>query len=175
MTIKHKGKPIEVIALVDSGAEGNYLHADFVRKHNIETHKLNPPVYVKNVDGTINKQGIMSQATIVRMETGNHKEDIECAVTNIGNHKMLLGTDWLATHNPEINWTTHTISFSRCPKECKNIPKESSYIRHLLPGAQWEPPTEEPMDEDLATFETNRLHWHHMHKYEGAIDIWCPS
>ena len=62
VTIEHKGKPIEVIALVDSGAEGNYLHGNFIHKHNLKTHELEPPVYVKNVNGTINQQGLMTQA-----------------------------------------------------------------------------------------------------------------
>ena len=128
VTIVHKGKPIEVIALVDSGAEGNYMNDKFVLKHGIETHKLNPPIYVTNVDGTFNQQGIMTQAATVRMEIGTHLEDIECAVTNIGKHDMLLGMDWLMAHNPEINWTHSTISFSRCPKECKDIPKTSRAI-----------------------------------------------
>ena len=170
----HKGKPIEVIALVDSGAEGNYLHGEFIRKHEIETHKLNPPVYVRNVDGSINKQGIMTQATTVRMETGNHKEDIEFAITNIGNHDMLLGTDWLAAHNPEINWTTNTISFSRCPKECTDVPKPFPTIRRLLPVDDEEPTIEEPHYENIDRLEIADLVGDHMSKYEGTKDIWCP-
>ena len=176
VTIEHKGKPIEVIALVDSGAEGNYLQGNFIHKHKLDTHKLEPPVYVKNVDGTINQQGIMTRAATVRMHTGDHKEDIECAVTNIGNHDILLGTDWLAAHNPEINWNTHTIAFSRCPKECKDIPNKVAHIRQLLPDTdESEPDYDWPVERELARMEIEHLHKQHLFKYEGAKDIWCPS
>jgi hypothetical protein len=40
------------------------------------------------------------------MEMGTkHCEDIEVAITNTGNHDLLLGTDWLKAHNPSIDWT----------------------------------------------------------------------
>jgi hypothetical protein len=40
------------------------------------------------------------------MEMGTkHREDIEVAITNTGNHDLLLGTDWLKAHNPSIDWT----------------------------------------------------------------------
>jgi len=32
---------------------------------------------------------------------------------------MFLGYDWLVKHNPEVNWNTETIQFTRCPKKCK--------------------------------------------------------
>ena len=36
-------------------------------------------------------------------------------VTNTGDHDVLLGTDWLSKHNPNIDWATNTITLNRCP------------------------------------------------------------
>jgi hypothetical protein len=44
------------------------------------------------------------------MEMGTkHQEDIEVAITNTGNHDLLLGTDWLKAHNPSIDWTRNKL------------------------------------------------------------------
>ena len=168
VTIQYDGKPIDAIVLIDSGAEGNYLHSKFVDHYKIQTHKLSPPVYVRNIDGTINKQGIMSDAATLRMEIGAHWEDIEFAVTNIGNHAMLLGTDWLAAHNPSIDWTTKTISFTRCPKECKDLPThQSPAIRQILPIDTWEPQYDDEFDKHSDGTDVTQCMVAHRHKYEG--------
>ena len=31
---------------------------------------------------------------------------------------MFLGYDWLVKHNPEVNWKTGMIKFTRCPESC---------------------------------------------------------
>jgi hypothetical protein len=71
---------------------------------------LEHPVYAHNVDGTLNEHGIIHHAAILRMEMGmKHRENIEVAITNTGNHDLLLGTDWLKAHNPSINWTQNKL------------------------------------------------------------------
>jgi len=78
-------------------------------------------VYPINVDGTLNKQGVMCYATILRMGMSidpNHWETVKVAITNIGQNEILLGTDWLRAHNPSIDWGAKTIKFDRCPPHC---------------------------------------------------------
>jgi hypothetical protein len=42
-----------------------------------------------------------------------HHEDIEVAITNTGNHDLLLGTDWLKAHNwGSLNHDHHQACFS---------------------------------------------------------------
>ena len=31
---------------------------------------------------------------------------------------MLLGINWLNFYNPEVNWSTPSLQFTRCPKRC---------------------------------------------------------
>jgi len=69
------------------------------------------------------------------MEMGEeHKETIEMAVTNIGQHDILLGTDWFRAHNPQIDWAKNKLRLDRCPTSCyPNYPDETSDLAHLLP------------------------------------------
>jgi hypothetical protein len=40
-------------------------------------------------------------------------------IANIGQQDIILGTGWLIKHNPEINWETYNLSFTRCPATCE--------------------------------------------------------
>src|SRR5882762_10091179 len=49
-----------------------------------------------------------------------HWEDMDFGITNLDDHDIFLGYDWLQHHNPEINWQTREINFSRCPMKCQH-------------------------------------------------------
>ena len=44
-----------------------------------------------------------------------HQETMEIAITDMGKHNILLGTDWLKTHNPSIDWKTAKLVLDHCP------------------------------------------------------------
>jgi len=69
------------------------------------------------------------------MEMGKeHKETTEMAITNIGWHDILLGTDWFRAHNPQIDWAKNKLRLDRCPTSCyPNYPDKISDLAHLLP------------------------------------------
>ena len=139
--IVNNGRQIDAYAILDSGAEGVYCNKSFIDKHKIPTHTLEHPVYARNVDGTLNKHGIIRHAAILRMEMGTkHHEDIEVAITNTGNHDLLLGTDWLKAHNPSIDWTRNKLLLNRCSTLCFPTPRkpEDPTLGYLLPTLDWE-------------------------------------
>jgi hypothetical protein len=75
------------------------------------------------VDGTLNKRGSVQYTTIQRiqikkLEEEFHEETTELYVTTLGDHDIILGTDWLHAHNPEVNWVVPQIALTRCPKTC---------------------------------------------------------
>jgi hypothetical protein len=101
-----KGKT-DAKALLDSGAEGVYINTSYVKKHQLPLQDLKTPIYPRNVDGTPNKNGAICHAAILRMEMGDdHRERVLFLVTDTGNHDILLGTDWLKAHNPNIDCVT---------------------------------------------------------------------
>jgi len=124
---------------LDSGAEGIYCNTSFIKKYSLPTYDIELPIYPRNVDGTLNKQGAIHHAAILQMGiSARHWENIEVAITNTGQHKILLGTDWLKAHNPSIDWSTNRLCFDRCPPQCHPIEQQDPTIRQFLPINAWE-------------------------------------
>ena len=86
---------------------------------------------VHNADGTLNKNGSITDYVFLRLSVGNHMEQLEFAVADLGTHDLFIGHEWLKLHNPNIDWKTLKIRFDQCPKEC-------GYIEDL-----WDPKADE--------------------------------
>jgi len=102
------------------------------------------------------------------MEMGTrHTELAKLFVTNIGDHNVLLGTDWLSTHNPNINWATNTITLNRCPTTCfkNNIEPTTPLLAQLLPVCDWDPLTDEYFEIDKAYADCGLCIDTHMEKH----------
>lgn len=109
---------LAVDALLDSGATGLFLDTEFVRYHNLNTRKLPRAIPVYNVDGTLNKGGSIYEEVDLIMVFNNHTERVTFAVCDLGDKSAIIGHTWLALHNPDINWKTGEVTFSRCPPDC---------------------------------------------------------
>ena len=75
------------------------------------------------MDGSPNKRGSVRFTTIQRIRikttsSHSHKELSELYVTALGDNDIIFGTDWLHAHNPEVDWTTPQVAFTRCPETC---------------------------------------------------------
>jgi len=109
---------ITVEALLDSGVTGLVMSSEFTRKQGFKLKKLDRPMYVRNVDGLLNKEGPIEHMAEVNIYYQGHRERTEIDV--IGRQKwiVILGMPWLACHNPEIDWKTGKVKMMRCPEEC---------------------------------------------------------
>ncbi len=105
---------IATTALVDSGCTNSAINRDFVKRHNIPTHATAAPIPVYNADGTRNQGGSITQYAEILLVIGDHTERIDLAVTELGDRQIFLGHDWLARHNPIINWKLGRLTFARC-------------------------------------------------------------
>jgi hypothetical protein len=100
------------------------INTTFAQKNKLTLRTLKHPLPVKNVDGSSNKAGPICFTTIqtIRIETPDkqfHKEHSEFYVTAVGTHDLILETNWLKAHNPELDWTTSRLAFTRCLPSCK--------------------------------------------------------
>ena len=109
---------IKANALLDSGATGSCINRKFVEQHQLPIQKLPIKMPVYNADGTLNADGSIEGFIKVRMVIGDHAEQIELAVTNLGTTDVFLGLDWLRFHNPTVDWSTSTVKLDRCPSLC---------------------------------------------------------
>ena len=80
-----------------------------------------------------------------------HKEDVTFEVCDLGKVNLIIGFMWLQKHNPEINWLTGEITFSRCPKECGiSAPRKVN-------GFKYQPSVEEELEITERVEEFNRV------------------
>jgi len=49
------------------------------------------------------------------MTIQDHIEEINFAVSDIGNSDVYIGHDWLKQHNPTVDWINSRIFMNRCP------------------------------------------------------------
>jgi len=108
---------IMVEALLDSGATGLVMSSEFTRKQGFKLKKLERPMHVRNVDGSLNKKGPIEHMVEVNIYFKGHRERTEIDV--IGGQKwiVILEVPWLAHYNPEIEWKTGEVKMTRCLEE----------------------------------------------------------
>jgi hypothetical protein len=58
---------VKVDALLDCGATENFIHPRLVKKLKLRTKLLKKPRQVKNVDGTTNKAGVVTEVAILEI------------------------------------------------------------------------------------------------------------
>jgi predicted aspartyl protease len=118
-----------VEALLDSGATALYIHSNFMKDHSLPYRKLRDAQFVKNADNTLNST-LITQETLLTAKIGSHQSSEWYFVTDLGDKPIVIGMTWLRSHNPEIDWKTGEIKFTRCPAECSNF-KPKKYIQNL--------------------------------------------
>ena len=112
------------------------------------------------------------------MEMGRkHQETTELLVTNIGDHDILLGTDWLKAHNPNIDWSTNQMTLNRCPPQCFGIKTTNPKICTLLPVLEWESQDDDHLDLRKDDLDTSQRVKSHLDKFDEPTEVrpWeCP-
>ena len=112
-----KGVIVEV--LLDSGIMGLVMSLEFVRKQGFKLKKLERPMNVRNVDGSLNKEEPIENTVEVNIYYQEHRERIEIDVIRGQKWTVILEMPWLAHHNPGIDWRTGEVKMMRCPDECE--------------------------------------------------------
>jgi len=109
---------VMVEALLDSGATGLVMSSEFAKKQGFKLKKLEKPMNVRNVDGSLNKERPIEYIVEVNIYYQRHRERTEIDVIGGQKWTVILGMPWLARHNPEIDWRTGEVKMTRCPEEC---------------------------------------------------------
>ena len=101
-------------ALVNSESSSLCISWRFVKENLINTYLLPFSITYYNADGSTNKDGSVTEIMEMNMTIGDHQELIQLSVTNLGNHDLFLGYDWLQKYNPTINWKDSSINLQNC-------------------------------------------------------------
>ena len=74
-----------VEALLDSGAMGLVMSSEFTRKQEFKLKRLDRPIYVRNVDGSLNKEEPIKYTVEINIYYQGHRDRTEIDV--IGGQK----------------------------------------------------------------------------------------
>jgi hypothetical protein len=106
---KKDREPVELEALLNSGAGGLFNDATFAKQNEFTLHNLPEPLNAYNVDGTLNKKGTVTSYVKADLHVNEWIRPIQLYVTGLERQKVILGFPWLRDENPNINWTTREI------------------------------------------------------------------
>ena len=100
---KEEEEGVVTEVLLNSEATGLVMSEEFARKHKFRRTKLERPVYVRNVDGTLNYAGPIMDTVKVEIFFKGHKERTSIDVIGGQKWSVILGMPWLRCHNLEID------------------------------------------------------------------------
>jgi len=118
------GERVSVKALLDSGATECFIDEEFVKKNGLNITPMCHPAKLFNVDGTENQSGKIKATVDLMVFINGHSERARFFVCGLGKILIILGETWLKVHNPEIDWNTGDIKFTRCPRKCKQYSRK---------------------------------------------------
>ena len=104
---------ITMEALLDSRATRLVISSEFTKKQGFKLKKLERPMNVRNVDGSLNKERPIEHTVEVNIYYQRHRERTEIDVIGGQKWTVILGMLWLAHHNPEIDWRTGEVKMMR--------------------------------------------------------------
>ncbi|KAI4895362.1 hypothetical protein NFI96_000963 [Prochilodus magdalenae] len=113
-------------ALIDSGAEGNFMNIQVVKLLQVPVNTLKRPLRLSAVDGDPVGPGYVTSITSpVTMDiSALHSEKLPFFVLETAEYAVILGLSWLKLHDPSISWSNRDIiAWSPyCFKHCLSFP-----------------------------------------------------
>src|SRR5712675_454101 len=105
----------EAPALLDSGATENFMNLTYTKWLKLPFKRLPYERSLFNVDGTTNKTGSLKYYTDLQVQTGAKRTDMRFFLTDLGDHKVILGYPWFAANQPKIDWARGWIDTTQLP------------------------------------------------------------
>ncbi len=95
------------MALIDYGAAGHFIDADFAKSHDLPLIPCKSPLAVAALDRRPLGAGHVQHITnYIYLTTGVMHSEILCFfIKQAPNNPVVLGLPWLQLHEPQISWT----------------------------------------------------------------------
>jgi len=102
---------------VDSGASTTFISKKLVNKLQFKTRRFSQEIPLLNIDGTRNNAGSIThyvELTLAVPHARGHISTTIFAMTDIDDQDIIIRIDWLAQHNPRIDWKRETFILQCC-------------------------------------------------------------
>ena len=96
-------KELTVEVLLGSGTMEFVMSLEFTRKQGFKLKKIERLIYMRNVNGTFNKEELIEHTVEVNIYYQGYTERIEIDIIERQKWNVTLGMLWLVCHNFEIN------------------------------------------------------------------------
>ena len=106
----YKTLTVPVLALIDSGAEENFLDQQVAEQAGIKLVPLDVPVTTLALDGWLLAKVSHCTEPITLILSGNHQELIQFNILSAPTTPLILGHPWLVKHNPVVDWKEGRVS-----------------------------------------------------------------
>jgi hypothetical protein len=110
-----RSKRAKTVALLDSGATENFMNLEYAKYLHLPIKVLPQLRKLFNVDGTQNRAGELKYYVDLNSRTGKRQTNLRYFLTDLGEHKVILGYPWFATAQPRIDWARGWIDYSQLP------------------------------------------------------------
>jgi hypothetical protein len=108
-------KRAEITALVDSGATENFMNLTYAKWLRLPIKKLPNPRKLFDVNGTENKAGELLFYTDLQVRSGGQNTTLRFFLSDLREHKAILGYSWFAAVQPHIDWKKGWIDHTQLP------------------------------------------------------------
>ncbi|KAI2668694.1 Transposon Tf2-6 polyprotein [Labeo rohita] len=107
-------------ALLDSGAEGNFMDFSFACHNRVPLLPLTSSIAVHALNGQTLPTITTITEPITLTVSGNHRESISFYILDSPHAPVVLGHPWLIKHNPRIDWQLRSVSewSVKCHESC---------------------------------------------------------
>jgi hypothetical protein len=116
---------ISALALIDSGADRSFISNDLATSIALPPQILATPLSV-SLATSATSVTVSSYLPAVLISIDNHQNISDLIIAPNLSFPLILGFDWLQSHNPIIDWTNRTITFPHTDQ--RNHPITASAI-----------------------------------------------
>ncbi|KAI2656914.1 Transposon Tf2-6 polyprotein [Labeo rohita] len=169
----YEDRSVRATALIDSGAAGNFIDADFVKANRLPILSCVSPVAVAALDGRPLGTGRIEHTTgdLTLHTEPHHKETIRFFIITSPRTPLILGYPWLHQHEPSISWSEAIITHwsSRCQPHCSQPTVQPSASPETLKPKSLIPDEYQDLLEAFSTVKATHLPPHRAG--DCAIDL----
>ncbi len=108
-SVRFGGAAFRVSALIDSGAEGDFMDFGLATRLGILSIALTEPISAWTLCGTLLTEITRVTKFVTLTLSGNHAEEIQFFLIHSPFTPVVLGHTWLVNHNPHIDWAHRSI------------------------------------------------------------------